>query len=146
MMWPFSRPRRKPALASVIEGREVNALFLDEENQTLRLRFSDNSAVIVDLCSREFHTGSAHDHKAWLMLPGWVRVVRVIEDASQIILVVAGAIYTARISFRFSHHRGWRLVFSGGRIPTRRRMLREVYFYSFMAHSLMICLRQPHSS
>jgi hypothetical protein len=100
----------------VIEGREVNALFLDEENQTLRLRFSDNSAVIVDLCSREFHTGSARDHKAWLALPGWVRVIRVIEDASQIILVVAGAIYTARISLRFSHHRGWRLIFSGGRI------------------------------
>jgi len=115
-MWPFSRPRRKPTLASVVEGREVNALFLDEENQILRLRLSDNSAVIVNLCSREFHTGSAHEHEAWLALPGWVRVIRVVEDASQIILVVAGAIYTARISFRFSQHRGWRLVFSGGRI------------------------------
>jgi hypothetical protein len=114
-MWPFSHPQRKPTLASVIEGREVNALFLDEENQMLRLRFSDNSAVIADLSSRSFHTGSARDYETWLALPGWVRVIRVIEDASQIILVVAGAIYTSRISFRFSH-RGWRLVFSGGRI------------------------------
>lgn len=115
-MWPFSRPRRKPTLASAIEGREVNALFLEEENQTLRLRFSDNSALVVDLVSREFRTGSARDYETWLALPGWVRVIRVIEDASQIILVVAGAIYTSRISFRFSHHRGWHLVFSGGRI------------------------------
>ncbi len=114
-MWPFSHPRRKPTLASVIEGREVNALFLDEEKQTLRLRFSDNSAVIADLSSRNFYTGSARDYETWLALPGWVRVVRVVEDASQIILVVAGAIYTSRISFR-SSHRGWRLVFSGGRI------------------------------
>ncbi len=115
-MWPLSRPRRKPTLASAIEGRELNALFLDHENQTLRLRFSDNSAVIASLSSRDFYVGSARDYETWLALPGWVRVVRVIEDASQIILVVAGAIYTARISFRFSHHRGWRLVFSGGRI------------------------------
>ncbi len=114
-MWPFSHPQRKPSLASAIEGREVNALFLDEENQTLRLRFSDNSAVIADLRSRNFHTGSARDYETWLALPGWVRVIRVVEDASQIILVVAGAIYTSRISFR-SSHRGWRLVFSGGRI------------------------------
>jgi len=45
----------------------------------------------------------------------WVRIANVIEDASQIILIVSGAIYTARISFRFSHQH-WQILFSGGRI------------------------------
>ncbi len=81
----------------------------------MRLRFSDNSAVVVDLSTRKVEEKSAHDYKEWLMLPGWVRIANVIEDANQIILVVSGAIYTARISFRFSHQR-WQIFFSGGRI------------------------------
>jgi len=115
MWWPISLPRRKPSLASVIRGRELNALFLHDDNQTLRLRFSDNSAAVVNLYTRDFEMVSAHKYKEWLTLPGWVRIANVIEDASQIILVVSGAIYTARISFRFSNQR-WQILFSGGRI------------------------------
>ena len=115
MWWPISLPRRKLSLASAICGRELNALFNDEDNQTLRLRFSDNSATVVNLCTRDFEMVSAHKYKEWLALPGWVRIANVIEDTSQIILVVSGAIYTARISFRFSHQR-WQIIFSGGRI------------------------------
>ena len=90
----------------------------------MRLRFSDNSAVVVNLSTRKVVEKSARDYKEWLMLPGWVRIANVIEDTSQIILVVSGAtpalacgasVYTARISFRFSHQR-WQILFSGGRI------------------------------
>ena len=114
MWWPISLPRRKPSLASAISGRELNALFLDDD-LTLRLRFSDNSAAVVNLCTRDFEMVSGHKYKEWLTLPGWVRIANVIEDANQIILVVSGAIYTARISFRFSHQR-WQIFFSGGRL------------------------------
>lgn len=115
MWWPISIPRRKPSLASAINGRELNALSLDDDNQTLRLRFSDNSAAVINLCTRDFEMVSAHKYKEWLTLPGWVRIANIIEDANQIILVVSGAIYTARISFRFSHQR-WQIFFSGGRL------------------------------
>ena len=115
-MWcPISLPRRKPSLETAICGRELNALILDDDNQTLRLRFSDNSAAVINLCKRDFEMVSAHKYKEWLTLPGWVRIANVIEDANQIILVVSGAIYTSRISFRFSHQR-WQIFFSGGRI------------------------------
>lgn len=112
--WPVSRPR-KNHLASIICGRELSGLLLEDDNQTMRMRFSDNSAVIVDLTTRKVEEKSARDYKEWLMLPGWVRIANVIEDANQIILVVSGAIYTSRISFRFSHQQ-WQIFFSGGRL------------------------------
>jgi len=115
MWWPISFPRRKPSLASALRGRELNALFLEGDNQTLRLRFSDNSAAVINLCTRDLEMVSAHKYKEWLTLPGWVRIANFIEDASQIILVVSGAIYTARISFRFSQGRR-KIFFSSGRI------------------------------
>jgi hypothetical protein len=111
-MWPFSRP--KPSLASVLRGRELTAFFLDDDAGTARLRFSDSSALAADLDARTFKRVPA-DQDAWLSLPGWVRIVNVVEDASQVILVVSGAIYTARISFRNSRGR-WRLILSGGRV------------------------------
>lgn len=112
--WPISRPRRN-SLASAICGRELSGLLLEEDNLTLRLRFSDNSAVVVNLSTRQVEEKSARDYKEWLMLPGWVRIANVLEDANQIILIVSGAIYTSRISIRFSHQR-WQIFFSGGRI------------------------------
>ena len=115
MWWPISLPRRKLSLASAICGRELNALILDDDNQTLRLRFSDNNAAVINLYTRDFEMVSAHKYKEWLTLPGWVRIANVIEDARQIVLIVSGAIYTARISFRYSHQR-WQIFFSGGRI------------------------------
>ena len=124
MWWPISFPRRKPSLASATCGRELNALILDDDNKTLRLRFSDNSAVVVNLYTRDFKMVSAHKYQEWLTLPGCLRIANVIEDANQIILVVSGAtpalacgasVYTARISFRISHQR-WQIFFSGGRL------------------------------
>lgn len=112
--WPVSRPK-KNCLASTICGRELSGLLLEDDNQTVRLRFSDNSAVVVNLSTRQIEEKSARDYKEWLMLPGWVRIANIIEDANQIILVVSGAIYTSRISIRFSHQR-WQIFFSGGRI------------------------------
>ena len=69
MWWPISLPRRKPSLASAICGRELNALILDDDNQTLRLRFADNSAAVVNLYTRDFEMVSAHKYKEWLALP-----------------------------------------------------------------------------
>lgn len=112
--WPISRPRRN-SLASAICGRELSGLLLEDDNQTVRLRFSDNSAVVMELSTRKVEEKSARDYKEWLMLPGWVRIAGVIEDVNQVILVVSGAIYTSRISIRFSHQR-WQIFFSGGRI------------------------------
>lgn len=115
--FPFliNLPRCKPSLSSAIRGRELNALLLEDDNQTLRLRFSDNSMALVNLNTREFEIVSARKYKEWLTLPGWVRIANVMEDDNQIILVVSGAIYMSRISFRFSHQR-WQIFFSGGRL------------------------------
>jgi hypothetical protein len=111
-LWPVSRPK-KNELMSIITGRELSGFLLDSDRALLRLRFSDNTAVLIDLTSRVVMEKSAYDYKEWLMLPGWLRIINVIEDASQIILVVSGAIYTSRISFRHSQKR-WQIYFSSG--------------------------------
>ena len=113
-LWPVTRLKKSKVLP-IIAGRELSGFLLDGDKALVRLRFSDNTAVLIDLTTRVVKEKSAHDYKEWLMLPGWLRIINVIEDASQIILVVSGAIYTSRISIRFSQRR-WQIYFSGGRI------------------------------
>ncbi|MFZ5883987.1 MAG: hypothetical protein ACOYYI_09435 [Chloroflexota bacterium] len=106
---------KRPSLAAVLTGRELNALYLDNDTTAARLRFSDGSAVAIDLRSRRSSPIKAKEYPVWIALPGWVRITNVLEDASQIILVVSGAIYTARISLRVSRDR-WQIHFSNGRL------------------------------
>lgn len=110
MWFPFSK---RPTLATALNGGELNAFYLDDD--TARFRFSDGSAVAIDLRSRRSSPIKAKEYPVWITLPGWVRITNVLEDASQIILVVSGAIYTARISLRFSRDR-WQIHFSNGRL------------------------------
>lgn len=114
MIWtPLSR--RASHLAPALRGRELKALFLDAGEDMVRLCFSDNSAVAINLQTRAVNSIRVKEYPVWISLPGWVRIADVTEDASQIVLVVSGTIYTARISLRLVRER-WRIVFSGGRI------------------------------
>ncbi len=113
MRFPFFSKRS--ALAATLIGREINALYLDDGTAAARLRFSDGSAVVIDLQSRRSSPIKANEYAVWLTLPGWVRIANVIEDASQVVMVVAGAICTARITFRLSRER-WQIYFSNGRL------------------------------
>ncbi len=109
-IWPFSVPRCKPALQRVVAGRILTGILIDDGN--LLLRFVD-AMLIVDLSKRicRFQSVLAN----WMILPGWLRVVRVIEDQNQIIMVVSGALYTAHIIVRKVGGE-WNIVLQGGRI------------------------------
>ena len=106
---PFLR-HQPPSLQHVIAGRDLTGILVDGGN--LLLRFPD-AMMIIDLAARTYRFQPIL--ATWLTFPGWLRIVRVIEDQSQIILVVSGALFTARIIIR-STKDGWRMILQGGRI------------------------------
>jgi hypothetical protein len=108
--WPFSRPQRPPSLHHAIAGRLLTGILVEEDN--LFLRFVD-ATLRVNLKTRSYSFNPVPVH--WLILPGWLRVVRVIEDQYQVILETSGSLFTARIVVR-EIEREWRITFQGGRI------------------------------
>ena len=107
----FLRRARAPTLHRAIAGRDLTGIMLDDGN--LLLRFIDSS-MVIDLEKRTYRFQRVSSD--WLAFPGWLRVTRVIEDQSQVILEVSGAIYTARIAVRKRGNDDWHIVFQGGRI------------------------------
>ncbi|MBI1793426.1 MAG: hypothetical protein HYR70_04460 [Chloroflexi bacterium] len=107
LSFPWQRPL---SLHRAIAGRDLTGILVDDGN--LLLRFSD-AMVVVDLSTR------AHRFQpvlaTWITFPGWLRIARVIEDQSQVILVVSGALFTARIVIRHINNE-WRMILQGGRI------------------------------
>ena len=108
---PFRfRKKKTPSLHSAIAGRILTGLLIEENN--LLLRFTDTS-MIVNLPDRTFAFRTIQAH--YITFPGWLRVMHVAQDQSQIILEVLGGLYTARISICFTNN-NWKIVFQGGRI------------------------------
>ena len=108
--WPHFLRHRPPSLQCAIAGRDLTGILVDDGN--LLLRFPD-AMMVVDLSTRTYHFQSVL--ATWMTFPGWLRIARVIEDQSQIILVVSGALFTARIIIR-STKNGWQMILQGGRI------------------------------
>jgi len=108
--WPHFLRHRPPSLQRAIAGRDLTGILMDDSN--LLLRFPD-AMMVIDLSMRTYRFQPIL--ATWMTFPGWLRIVRVIEDQSQIILVVSGALFTARIIIRKTKD-GWRMVLQGGRI------------------------------
>ena len=98
------------SLDRAIAGRNLTGIMLDDGN--LLLRFTD-AQMIINLSDRTFRFH--HVLSDWITFGGWLRVSHVIEDQSQIILEVTGAIFTARIAVRKTGD-DWHIVFQGGRV------------------------------
>jgi len=103
-----------PTLHQALTGRLLTGIWLEADHFYLRL--SDCKITDINLVDRHLTTGERPDggNKApWITFPGWLKILRVLQDSTQIILEV-GALYTARICVRRSKER-WRIVFQGGR-------------------------------
>jgi hypothetical protein len=110
-LWRVFHPSpEKPSLQRAIAGRDLTGIMLDDGN--LLLRFTD-AQMVINLSDRTFRF--QHVLSDWITFPGWIRISRVIEDQSQIILEVSGALFTARIAVRQTNS-DWMIVFQGGRI------------------------------
>ena len=108
--WPHFLRRKPPSLQRAIAGRDLTGILLEDGN--LLLRFPD-AMMVIELSTRAYRFQPIL--ATWMTFPGWLRIVSVIEDQSQIILVVSGALFTARIIIRKTKD-GWRMVLQGGRI------------------------------
>lgn len=116
--WPFSliakpdkRPKKKASLKNAISGRMLTAIYVEGSN--LYLRLSD-AIVTINLDTREYRFGGRRPDDFWIVPFGWLRISRLLEEQSQIILEVAGSLYSARIYVRFAENR-WFISFAGGR-------------------------------
>ena len=111
-LFPFRRSvPPSPRLQDRITGQILTGIWL--ENDNLYLCFAGKKVLNLHLDSRECTEGGRGSDKPWLIFPGWLTVQRVMQDAAQVILVV-GALYSARICVRKTHGQ-WRIVFQGGR-------------------------------
>ena len=108
--WPHFLRHRPLSLQRTLAGRDLTGILVEDGN--LLLRFPD-ATMVVDLSTRAYRFQPIL--ATWLTFPGWLRIVRVIQDQSQIILVVSGALFTARIIIRRTKD-DWRMVLQGGRI------------------------------
>lgn len=108
--WLFFLRHRPPSLHHAIAGRDLTGILVDDGS--LLLRFPD-ATMVVNLSTRTYCFQPVL--ATWLTFPGWLRIARVIQDQSQIILVVSGALFTARIIIRRTKD-DWRMVLQGGRI------------------------------
>ena len=106
----FCPPPEKPSLHRAIAGRNLTGIMLDDGN--LLLRFTD-AQMVFHLSDRTFQFQRVLSD--WIAFPGWLHISRVIEDQSQIVLEVSGALFTARIAVRRAGE-DWKIVFEGGRI------------------------------
>jgi hypothetical protein len=108
--WLSFLRHRPPSLQRAIAGRDLTGILLEDGN--LLLRFPD-ATMVIDLSTRAYRFQPIL--ATWLTFPGWLRIARVIEDQSQIILVVSGALFSARIIIRRAKD-DWRMILQGGRI------------------------------
>lgn len=113
MILPFLFRSRTPTLSVDLCGRELSGVFI--EGETARLRFSDNSAIVLNLESRAFSHETARSWKEWLSFPGWLRITGVKELPNEISISVAGAIYSSRICLR-RHGAHWQISFGNGQV------------------------------
>ncbi len=102
-------------IEKVLTDQLLTGIWL--EDACLFIRFSNHEIACIELTTRIIMTGAVRpdggDKVPWLTFPGWLKILRVMQDPHQVVLEV-GALYTARICIRHSKDR-WQIVFQGGR-------------------------------
>ena len=90
-------------LKELLTGRLLTGIIANEG--ILSLRCTD-ARIEIDLSARSWEFGSSPDY--WLSLPRLLRIARVLEDESQIVLVISGALYSSKIAIR--KKTDWRIL------------------------------------
>ena len=86
---------QRQSLKKLLRNKLLTGIYLDEG--TLHLRLTD-AVITIDLASREWRFGNKEG--TFLTFPGLLRIVRVLEDDNQVLLVISGAIFSSRIAVR----------------------------------------------
>ena len=97
--------KKKRSLADLLNGRFLSGILVEDSELSLRFR---DARIKIDLGTRTWQLGANPGY--WLTFPGLLRIVRVVEDRTQLILTVSGALYTAEIAVR-QKNGVWQLVF-----------------------------------
>lgn len=95
-------------------GQTLTGLFL--ENTRLHLRLQDQVVTInledgFMIKNRRRRRGSPNT--PWVVLPGWLRIVRV-THAKELTLDVSGALYASQIIVKKHKNGQWQVVLKGG--------------------------------
>ncbi len=96
--------KKRRTLKELLRNKFLTGIFLEEG--TLHLRLTD-AVIAVNLQTREWRFGSKKT--IFLTFPGLLRIVRVLEDDNQLVLIISGAVYSSRIAIR--KKKDWRILF-----------------------------------
>ncbi len=97
------KKKKRRTINDLLTGRLLTGIIINEG--ILSLRCTD-ARIEVDLDTRSWKFGSSPDY--WLTFPGLLRIARVLEDESQIVLVISGALYSSKIAIR--KKTDWRIL------------------------------------
>jgi hypothetical protein len=95
---------KRRTLKELLRDKFLTGIFLEEG--TLHLRLTD-AVIDVDLASRDWSFGDKE--RTFLVFPGLLRIARVLEDESQVLLIISGAIFSSRIAIR--KNKNWQILF-----------------------------------
>jgi hypothetical protein len=96
--------KKRRTLKDLLKNKFLTGIFLEEG--TLHLRLTD-AVIAVNLKTRDWRFGSKK--RTFLTFPGLLRIVRVLEDDNQVVLIISGAVYSSRIAIR--KNKDWRILF-----------------------------------
>ena len=96
--------KKRRMLKELLRNKFLTGIFLEEGS--LHLRLTD-AVIAVNLKTRDWRFGSKK--RTFLTFPGLLRIVRVLEDDNQVVLIISGAVYSSRIAIR--KNKDWRILF-----------------------------------
>ena len=97
------KKKKRRTIKELLVGRLLTGIIVNKG--VLSLRCTD-ARIEVDLDARSWKFGSSQDY--WLTFPGLLRIARVLEDESQIVLIISGALYSSKIAIRKKAE--WRIL------------------------------------
>ena len=97
------KKKKHRTIKELLVGRLLTGIIINEG--ILSLRCTD-ARIEVDLGARSWKFGSSPDY--WLTFPGLLRIAGVLEDKSQIVLIISGALYSSKIAIRKKTN--WRIL------------------------------------
>ena len=99
----MKKKKKRRSLKDLLIGRLLTGIIVNEG--ILSLRCTD-AQIEVDLNARSWNFRANPDY--WLTFPGLLRIAQVLEDQTQIVLVVSGALYSSKIAIRKTAD--WRIL------------------------------------
>ena len=98
------KKKKGQSIKKLLAGRLLTGIVVNEEKLSLRCT---DAHIEVDLDARSWKFGSSPDY--YITFPGLLRIARVLEDESQIVLIISGALFSSQIAIR--KKTDWRIVF-----------------------------------